>query len=510
MSRVVVIGAGMGGLTAAARLAVKGHQVTVLERSDAAGGKVGRFERDGFRFDTGPSLLTLPQVYRDFFNKTGRPIESALDIVELEPAFAYQWADGARVVMPGADTSRCADALGDGVGGRAADDWRALMARAADMWALTRQDFIESPLHGLRPLLRLAAKPGNIRTIAPLRSLRSLGEGMLRDPRLVTLLDRYATYTGSDPRRAPAALATIPYIEQTFGAHHIRGGIASLAAAVHDRAVERGVHIEFGTEVTRIETSGGRVVAVHTGAGRRLPAEVVVANADARTVLTQLLDTGAGRAAAAVRARQPSLAGFCIYAAVDADLPGIAHHNVWFCPDYDDEFDCVFGAGPSRGAQPVPDPTVYACVPQDAAMAPAGSRAWFILINAAPHGSDPGCVDWDAPGLAQDYAEQVLARLAARGVDIRPHLRWMHISTPADLERRTGTPGGSIYGTASHGPRSAFTRPANATPVAGLYLAGGSAHPGGGLPLVGMSGAIVAELIGRAAPTAGTSAPGAQ
>lgn len=498
MSTVVVIGAGMGGLTAAARLAVKGHRVTVLERSDSAGGKVGQFERDGFTFDTGPSLLTLPQVYRDFFNKTGRPIESALDIVELEPAFTYQWADGARVVMPGADSARCADALGDGLGGTAAADWRRLMARAADMWGLTRQDFIEAPLQGLRPLLRLAANPRNIRTIAPLRTLRGLGQGMLGDPRLVTLLDRYATYTGSDPRRAPAALATIPYIEQTFGAHHIRGGIRSLATAVHERAVERGVEVEFGAEVTRIETSGGRVVAVHTSDSRRLPADIVVANADARTVLLRLLDTGAGRAAAAVSKRPQSLAGFCIYAAVDADLPGIAHHNIWFCPDYDDEFDCVFGSGRRREALPVPDPTVYACVPQDEAMAPAGSRAWFILINAAPHGSGPGCVDWDAPGLAQDYADQVLARLAARGVDIRPHLRWTHISTPADLQRRTATPGGAIYGTASHGPRSAFTRPANSTSVTGLYLVGGSAHPGGGLPLVGMSGAIVAELIGRA------------
>ena len=363
---------------------------------------------------------------------------------------------------------------------------------------------------GLRPLLRLATNPANIRTIAPLRNLRSLGNAMLRDPRLVALLDRYATYTGSDPRRAPAALATIPYIEQTFGAHHIRGGITSLAAAVHDRAVERGVQIELSSEVTRIETHSGRVAAVHIADGRRLPADIVVANADARAVLTQLLDTDAGRSTASVTRRQPSLAGFCIYAAVDSDLPGIAHHNVWFCPDYDDEFDCVFGSGRRRDAQPVPDPTVYACVPQDAAIAPAGSRAWFILINAAPHGSGPGCVNWDTPGLGEDYAAQVLARLAARGVDIRPHMRWMHISTPADLQRRTATPGGSIYGTASHGPRSAFTRPANATAVAGLYLVGGSAHPGGGLPLVGMSGAIVAELIGRAGSTAGTSAPDAR
>lgn len=498
MSNVIVIGAGLGGLTAAARLAVKGHAVTVLERSSIVGGKVGRYERDGFVFDTGPSLLTLPQVYRDFFNKTGPGIESVLDIVELEPAFAYHWPDGAHVTMPGADTARCADALGDGLGGTAAQDWRTLMARAANMWSLTRQDFIEAPLRGLAPLAKLALKPANIATIAPFSSLRSLGGRTLHDPRLIALLDRYATYTGSDPRRAPAALATIPYIEQTFGAHHIRGGIHTLAEAVRQRAQDRGVTIECNRDVTHIETNASGVAAVHTSEGRRISADIVVANADANQVMSELLDAPPRRAINQIRRRPKSLAGFCMYVAVDAQFANLAHHNVWFCPDYDDEFDSVFGRGARTRAVPVPDPTIYACVPHDPSMAPAGSTSWFILINAAPHGTGMDCVDWDTPGLAAAYADTVLARLAARGVDIRPHIRWMEISTPADLQRRTASPNGTIYGTASHGPRAAFTRPANATDIPGLYLVGGSTHPGGGLPLVGMSGAIVAELIGRA------------
>ena len=500
MSKIIVIGAGMGGLTAAARLAVKGHHVTVLERSDTAGGKVGRYERDGFVFDTGPSLLTLPQVYRDFFNKTGKPLDSVLDIVELEPAFAYRWADGTRVLMPGADTARCADALGDVLGGSAATDWRALMARAAAMWELTRRDFMEAPLRGLRPLLRLAMDPRNIRTIAPFTSLRTLGERSLRDSRLVTLLDRYATYTGSDPRRAPAALATIPYIEQTFGAHHIAGGIRALADQVFQRALDRGVSFDFGCEVTAITTAAGSVTGVTTAEGRHLAADVVVANADATTVAEQMV-TGNSLMSSSTSKRQPSLAGFCLYAAVDTVIPDVAHHNVWFCSDYDDEFNSIFASprgGNTSDVRPIPDPTIYACVPQDSAMSPSGSQSWFILINAAPHGHGPGFIDWDTPGLAEDYAQQILARLAERGIDLRPHLRWLHIQTPADLERATASPGGAIYGTASHGPRSAFTRPANRTKVGGLYLVGGSAHPGGGLPLVGMSGAIVADLVGRA------------
>lgn len=511
MSDVIVIGAGMGGMTAAARLATKGHRVTVLEQAALPGGKVGRFERDGFVFDTGPSLLTLPQVYRDFFNKTGRPIETAVDIVDVEPAFAYRWADGSSALMPGADTARCADALGDGLGPAAAEDWRALMRRAARMWELTRRDFLEAPLRGLTPLARLAADPRNVRAVAPLSTLRSLGRKHLRDPRLLTLLDRYATYTGSDPRRAPAALATIPYIEQTFGAHHVAGGIRALADAVHARCVERGVVFEFETPVRAItRDSAGAVTGVVTSDGRQRPADIVVANADAQQVYSTLLADPPGvRGRRTQQRRALSLSGFCIYAAVKGRTPGIAHHNVWFCDDYDDEFDSVFGVGAhARAARPVPDPTVYACVPQDPQMHPPGAESWFILINAAPQGSGEREVDWTVPGRAETYADDVLAALARRGVELRDRLLWRELRTPADIESATLSPGGTIYGTASHGPRSSFTRPANQAPVPGLYLVGGSSHPGGGLPLVAMSGAIVAELIGRATPAA--SAPDAR
>lgn len=520
MSDIIVIGAGMGGMTAAARLATKGHRVTMLEQSADAGGKVGRFARDGFVFDTGPSLLTLPQVYRDFFNKTGRPIETAIDIVDVEPGFAYQWSDGSRTVMPGADSSRCADALGDSLGAGAADDWRSLMRRAARMWELTRRDFLEAPLRGVAPLARLAADPRNIRTIAPFSSLRSLGQRHLSDERLVTLLDRYATYTGSDPRRAPAALATIPYIEQTFGAHHVVGGIRALADAVLQRCLERGVSVEFNTRVLRItRNSHGSVTGVVTADGQHRPADVIIANADAVNVYTELLTAAESMSPAqrprAQRQRPLSLSGFCIYAAVQGTTPAVAHHNVWFCDDYDDEFDSVFATGRQRhAARPAPDPTIYACVPQDSLMHPNGAESWFILVNAAPQRSlgnttesgnsetDRTTVDWTAPGVAHRYADHILDLLARRGVDLRPRMIWREVRTPADIQESTLSPGGTIYGSASHGPRAAFTRPANQTRIPGLYLVGGSSHPGGGLPLVAMSGAIVADLIGRAAPAA--------
>lgn len=498
MARVVVIGAGMGGMATAARLRVKGHDVTVIEAADTYGGKLGTYRRDGFAFDTGPSLFTIPAVYRDLFLKTGGPLEDHVDLVGLDVGFRYRFADGTTLPLPGVGAGRVAQVMGDVLGGTAEADWRALLERAGRMWATTRRPFLESPLTGMRDLVPLARDLGAVRTVAPWQSLRSLGRATLSDPRARQVLDRYATYSGSDPRRAPAVLATIPYVEATFGAWHIAGGLRSLADALAGRLEERGVPIRLATPATRIVVAGGRVSGVELAGGERLPADVVVANADARAVYGPLLGPDAPREPLRRLARAtPSLSGFVMLLAVSGRTPGLSHNNVWFPAQYDPEFDAIFGRHP----HPVDDPTIYACVPDDPAMRPEGHEAWFVLVNAprhSPGGHGRGTIDWDEPGLADRYADQVLARLSARGTDLSGRLLWRVLRTPADLERATGAPGGAIYGTSSNGPRAAFLRPQNAAPISGLFLVGGSAHPGGGLPLVGMSAEIVATLVGRA------------
>jgi len=498
VARVVVIGAGMGGMAAAARLAVKRHDVTVIEQSGTYGGKLGTFERDRFVFDTGPSLLTLPAVYRDLFNKTGAGLDETVDLVELEPAFRYRFPDGITVEMPGVDSARCAVALGDALGGTAYDDWSAFMRRASDIWQLTRRPFLESPLAGMRDLLPLARSLSDVRTVAPFTSLRGLGGKYLHDPRLRMLLDRYATYTGSDPRRAPAALATVPYVEQTFGAFHVGGGVRRLADALHARDLERGVSFRMSTDVAEVVTDAARVTGVRLVSGEVVPADIVVANADATHLYRDLVrDPRGSEALRRLRKATPSLSGFVLLLAVRGRTPDLLHHNVWFPQDYDAEFDAIFG----RDARPVEDPTVYVCAPDDDLMRPdADHESWFVLVNAPRHSDtgERGTVDWTAPGLAESYRDRVIEVMASRGFDVRDRLLWTEIRTPADLERETRAPGGSIYGTSSNGARAAFLRPANVSPVPGLYLVGGSAHPGGGLPLVGMGAEIVAELIGRA------------
>jgi phytoene desaturase len=506
VARVVVVGAGLGGLAVAARLAAAGHGVTVLERSGAVGGKAGWFAREGFGFDTGPSLLTLPAVFRHLFLSTGGPLEDHVDLVPVDPACSYRFADGTAVDVPNLSRARLRTSLDGALGDGAGAQWLWVLDRGESIWQATRGPFLTSPLAGPRALARLATRTSDLRTVAPWLTLRRLGDAYLRHPHLRTMLDRYATYTGSDPRRAPAALATIPYVEQAFGSWYVRGGLRRLVEAVHERALQRGAVVRTGAEVVEVQLCAGRASGVRLADGGRLAADVVVANADAARVYGHLLPARAGRkvrrARASLARATPSLSGFVLLLALRGRTPGLAHHAVLFPADYDAELDAVFGVGRFRGApRPVADPTVYVSAPDDPATRPdEAHEAWFVLVNAPRHvPRDPGAgVDWDAPGLAESYADRVLAVLARHGYDVRGRVLWRETRTPADLERATASVGGSIYGTSSNGARAAFLRPANASPVPGLFLVGGSAHPGGGLPLVGLSAEIVAGLVGRA------------
>jgi phytoene desaturase len=501
VARVVVIGAGMGGLSVAARLATIGHQVVVCEQGPTWGGKLGSFTRDGFGFDTGPSLLTLPAVYRDLFVKTGKPLEDSVELLPVDPVVRYRFPavpghDVAWLDVPNASRARMHRALDETLGVGAGADWDRFLDRAHQVWQVTRGPFLESPLAGGRDLVRLARRPSDVRAVAPWQTLRQVGRRQLRDPRLRMMLDRYATYTGSDPRRAPAALAVVPYVEQTFGAWYVAGGLRVLGAAVHERALLRGVTVRTDAAVAAVTLDAGRVSGVRLQDGEKVPADVVVSDADARHLYDDLLPREVGGAARRrLRRATPSLSGFVLLLALRGRTPGLAHHTVLFPDDYDAEFDAVFG----RGARPVDDPTVYVSAPDDPAMRPDdGHESWFVLVNAPRHGSGPGAVDWTRDGLAASYADRVLDVMARRGLDVRRRVLWREVRTPADLERDTWSPGGAIYGTSSNGARAAFLRPSNASPVPGLFLVGGSAHPGGGLPLVGLSAAIVAGLVGPA------------
>jgi phytoene desaturase len=508
MSRVAIIGAGIAGLSAAARLAAAGHDVVVHETSSTIGGKVGLAEHETpagtFRFDTGPSLLTYPTVFAELFSETGAPIEQSLILRRLDPVIRYRFADGS-MLDAFDDPGQLQREIDTRLGSSAGADWAAFLRRGGAMWRAAEGPFLRSELT-MHSALQAARHWPRLASIAPGRSLHDLATGYLRDPRLRMMAERYATYAGGSPRRIPAVYAVIAYLEMSQGGWYIDGGIRKLAQAIAERAEQLGARIQLDSPITAIEAGGGSVRGLRRRDGRVEPADVVISTADAAFTYNQLLSGGPARgvswAAIALRGRRRrldraprSLAGFSMLLGVRGRTPGARHHNVLFPRHYGQEFDAIFAA-PARLPA---DPTIYVSVSTDPAHAPAGHEAWFVLVNVPRHrrGGAPDALDWSNPELAATLGERTLSLLAARGLPVRERLVLTRVRTPEDLETETGTPGGAIYGTAPHGAVRSL-RPANATPIRGLFLAGGTAHPGGGMPLAALSAATVARLIGPA------------
>ena len=486
MADIIVVGGGVGGLCAAIRCAVAGHHVTVLERNEVVGGKLGVHRRDGFSFDTGPSLLTLPHVFDEVLRLADTTLATELDLVRLNPQVRYHWVDGTTLDAcdDPAQTEAAFERFAPGSGAR----WRAFDDRARSIWTVAERTFLAGAMDSPRQLLSRLRSPRDLLAIDPLRTLQRSAAADFDDARLQQWAGRYATYSGSSPYRAPATLACIEHVESAHGAWYPMGGLGQLRDALVAAAERVGVVLRTGAEVVAIAADDRRVRGVRIAGDSEpavLEADVVVANVDAVHLYRDLLPDR--RVLRRVRRARPSGSGFVVLAGVrghTAAAGGLAHHNVWFSPSYRREYDALDAGRASD------EPTIYTCVSSvtDASQAPTGDENWFVLVNTPPGGS------WDAATTA-DYRDLVLRRLAERGVDLGPRLAFTETITPADLASRYRAEGGSIYGTSSDGRRAAFARPGNRGPRRGLYLVGGSSHPGGGLPLVAISGRIVSELI---------------
>jgi len=497
MANIAVIGAGIGGMSAAARLAKAGHLVTIYENSDRAGGKCRTEWFGDYAFDTGPSLLTLPAVYRDLFLKTGKRIEHVLDIKPVDPAFNYHFYDGSSVVFPNLSNPKTYAEIEKSYGLAASNQWKDLISRAERMWEVSREPFIESELKSIFSLLKRKNLLRDIKEIAPLISLRKLSEKLNLDPHLQMIVDRYATYTGSDPRSAPAVLLTIAFVESTFGAWHIQGGVGQLSVALEKRCTDLGVNFHFNTLVTQILVKNNKTTGIRTNDENEIKYDFVVANSDAEYTFNKLISNDV-RAARSERRKlklaTKSLSGFSLLLGLDnskGEAVSIDHHNVYFPNNYDAEFDDVF-----TKQIPVQDPTIYICAPKDPHMTKGENKeAWFVLVNAPRHQVDGGW-DWHQGGA--EYAQKIIQKLDDLGLNVSSRLDFMKYRTPADLENYAMAPGGSIYGSSSNSAASAFLRTKNRSKIKGLFCVGGSSHPGGGLPLVGISAEIVANAIGKA------------
>ncbi len=516
---VVVVGGGVGGLAAAIRLAAAGHHVQLFERTGRVGGKLGSHAAAGFRWETGPSLLTLPAVFDDLLGLAGTSLAEACRPVRLPRTCRYHFADGSTFTTcdDPAATRAEVEALAPG-SGPAWDRWG---RRSSQVWETAERTFFTGPIEDPRALLGRMRSPRDLLAIDPLPTLHQRATATLSDPRLVQWACRYATYAGSDPWRVPATLGCIPHIEQAYGCWALLGGLATLAEALAGAAATLGVDLHTGTEVAALLTDGsgtnrparslrrwaarstrplgpgddrsvespglaGRITGVRLASGEVVAADIVVADVDAAHLYADLLPDRGGRRR--VRAAGRSTSGFVLLLGAEGRTEALDHHSVLFSSDYRREFvDMAAGRPPA-------DPTVYVCAADrtDPSAARPGYESLFVLVNV-PSADDPTAA-W-AGGRADAYADRILTVLERRGLDLRRRIVHREVITPAHLASRHRAVGGAIYGTSSNGRRAAFTRPSNRGRRPGLYLVGGSSHPGGGLPLVALSARIVADMI---------------
>ena len=472
--QAIVIGAGMGGLAAAIDLARQGAVVTVLEQSDAPGGKMRQI--GPHRIDAGPTVFTMRHVFDSLFHDAGADLASA---VTLEPASTlarHTW--GATPLDLYSDLDRSAAAIdafcGEGAG------FRALMTEAARMYQVLDRTFIQAPRPTALSLTR-AAGVGAMLAIRPFDTLWNTLGRHLRDPRLRQLFGRYATYAGSSPYRAPATLMLIAHVERA-GVWQIAGGMHQLARAMAGLLVRLGGTIRYGAGIARIEHAGGRASGVVLHDGTRLAADAVVLNADPAALAAGLFGPGLGPSAAVPAPR--SLSAITWAGLADVSGFSLAHHTVFFSPDYATEFRTL-----EAGRIPTV-PTIYLCA-QDrtdaGARATTGPERLLVLINAPPAG------DRTPPLETAPCLHHTTAHLARAGLRLTLHDPVM--TTPGDFHRLYPATGGALYGAPVHGAMASFRRPGSRTALPGLYLAGGATHPGAGVPMAALSGRLAAAAI---------------
>ncbi|MGX1221358.1 phytoene desaturase family protein [Streptomyces ambofaciens] len=496
MARIAVIGAGMGAMAAAARLAVAGHRVVVYERTRTYGGALGRFERDGFSFDTGPGLLPLPAVWRDLFVKTGKePLESCVELVQVDPSSRHVFADGTDVSLPNASRAGVVAALEEALGAGAGRRWGDFLVRARETWDRTRRPLLEEPLW---PNWRVLAEREPYPAVPHKRLLRTrradtlaeVGSWELRDARLAALLEGHALAHGLDPRTAPANTAVLPYMEYAFGVWYVRGGgMRELARAVYERCLARRVEFRFAAEVTGIVEKDGRVAGVELAEGALAEAEFVVSGV-APEVLDRLCGGSPVRGEDDVPVRRGGPSRLTVLLALRGGRPGgTAHRTVVHAADREAELDCLFGAAPAMAARP----TVTVLRPDDPALVPDADHEAVTL--SAPVPALGGESDRATREVFGHQAERLID-VAARAVpDLRDRLLWHEVRTPAEVAADTGVADGAVPAPALAGADGRLLHPANGTRTEGLFTVGGWSHPGGGLPHAGMSGALVAGLV---------------
>ncbi len=489
--RVVVVGAGVGALSAAIALSSRGLDVTVVERSARVGGKMREVEVAGRLIDSGPTVLTVRAVFDELFAAAGVSLDDYVTLDPVEVLARHAWADGSRLDLY-RDIDRTADAVGALAGAREAAGYRAFCAYAKRIHEHVEGPFMRSQRPTLGTVLRSQGLRGML-SLARIDATRTLWSSLgdfFRDPRLLQLFGRYATYCGSSPFLAPATLNVIAHVERE-GVWVVRGGMARLAEGLARLATERGVTFAMGHGVSEVLTRGGRATGVRLDDGRALDADAVVFNGDVGALSAGLLGPAAQRAWSVDPGLGRSLSAVTFSAVAKTGGFPLVRHNVFFSRDYPREFREI-----TEGDSLPSDPTVYVCAQDrdDTARTPVtsdGRERLFLIVNAPARG--------DRRPFSEDEIERcettTRRHLDALGLSLDWDPSRRSITTPTDFERMFPATGGALYGPPSHGWTSPLARAPSRSKLPGLYLCGGSAHPGAGVPMVARSGLLAAESV---------------
>ncbi|MDT8345745.1 MAG: phytoene desaturase family protein, partial [Thermohalobaculum sp.] len=473
---VVIVGAGIGGLAAGLALVARGVPVTICEAGPAPGGKIRAIAVAGRAVDAGPTVMTMRWVFDDLLAEAGASLDAEVAMEGAAILARHAWTDGSRLDLH-ADPEASAAAVAAFAGHAEADRFRGFQRATARAYGVFRDSFIAAERPG--PLsvvgrVGLAGLPALVAARPMMNMWRTLG-GHFRDPRLRQLFGRYATYCGSSPFLAPATLMLIAHVEQA-GVWRLPGGMHGLAAALARLVEARGGRVMTGAPVARILTSGGRAAGVRLVTGEAIAADAVIFNGDAAALAAGLLGPEAARAVAPIPPAARSLSAVVWSAVARPAGLALSHHTVLFGDDYRAEFDQMF-----RARRLATQPTIYICAQdRDAAggPAPTGPERLHIQINA-PADGDRTRLTTEEIEACQQTTRTLMDRC---GLSLALDPAATVVTTPADFARAFPATGGALYGAATHGALASFRRPGAVTGLPGLYLAGGSAHPGAGVP----------------------------
>ncbi|MEY6433991.1 1-hydroxycarotenoid 3,4-desaturase CrtD [Thioalkalicoccus limnaeus] len=487
--RVVVIGAGVGGLVTAIDLARQGLEVTVVEKAQGPGGKMREIQVGGAGIDAGPTLFTMAWVFEDLFADAGTSLSDYIRLERAEVLARHAWSETEQLDLY-ADLERSADAVARFAGPHEGRRFREFSARAKQIYDTLEGPFLRSSRPNPLSLVNRVGlgRLGDLRKIKPYTMMWDSLCDYFQDPRLRALFGRYATYIGSSPLQTPATLMLMAQVEQN-GIWLVNGGMFALTKALERLAIERGVAFRFGSEVRSIQVENGRAKAVVLENGERLDGDALVLNADVASLAAGLFGNGVAKASAPVPASQRSLS--LMAWTVNATTSGfpLVRHSYFYSQDYVAEFRDVFERRRLPGA-----PTVYVCA-QDRndkdGQGPAGPERLLLLIYA-PSNGDTHTYEQAEIEQCEELTFSYLERFGLR-IDRGPGTSVL--TTPSQFHRIFPATGGAIYGRAAHGWLASFTRPASRSRVPGLYLAGGSVHPGPGVPMAGISGRLAAATL---------------